>query len=62
MKISISNHSLINLSILSLVETALTISQKGNNVEITITNNNQVLAIVDNTNAAQLNSDDFVSV
>ncbi|MGK7895143.1 MAG: calcium-binding protein [Xenococcus sp. (in: cyanobacteria)] len=40
----------------------LTISQKGNNTEITITQNNQLLAIVDNTNAAQLNSDDFVSV
>ena len=40
----------------------LTISQNGSNAEIAITQNNQLLAIVENTNAAQLDSDDFVTV
>ena len=40
----------------------LTISQKGNNTQIKITENNQLLAIVENTNADQLNNDDFVTV
>ena len=40
----------------------LTISQNGNNAQIKITENNQLLAVVENTNAAQLNLDDFISV
>ena len=40
----------------------LTISQNGNNAQIKITDNNQLLAIVENTNANQLNSNDFVTV
>ena len=40
----------------------LTISQNGNNAQIKITENNQLLVIVENTNATQLNSDDFVTV
>ncbi|MGK7894467.1 MAG: calcium-binding protein, partial [Xenococcus sp. (in: cyanobacteria)] len=46
----------------SLEFTDLTISQQGNNAQIKITDNNQLLAIVENTNANQLNSNDFVTV
>ncbi|MEM9273516.1 MAG: calcium-binding protein [Cyanobacteria bacterium P01_F01_bin.143] len=40
----------------------LTITQVGNNAQIRITENNQLLAVVDNQNAAQLNSNDFVVI
>ncbi len=44
----------------SLEFSDLTITQNGNNAQIKITETNQLLAIVDNTNAEQLNSNDFV--
>ena len=44
----------------SLAFSDLTITQNGNNTQIKITANNQVLAVVDNTNAGQLNSNDFL--
>ncbi|ELS03057.1 putative calcium-binding protein,FG-GAP repeat protein [Xenococcus sp. PCC 7305] len=45
----------------SLEFSDLTIAQNGNNAVISITDNNQVLAIVENVNADQLNGDDFVT-
>ena len=38
----------------------LTITQNGNNAQIRITDNNQLLAVVENTNANQLGSNDFI--
>ena len=44
----------------SLEFSDLTITQKGNTAHISITENSQLLAIVDNTNVAQLDSSDFI--
>ncbi len=44
----------------SLEFSDLTITQKGNTAQIRITENSQLLAIVDNTNVAQLDNSDFI--
>ncbi|MEM9276634.1 MAG: calcium-binding protein [Cyanobacteria bacterium P01_F01_bin.143] len=44
----------------SLEFSDLTITQNGNNAQIRITDNNQLLAVVENTNANQLGSNDFI--
>ncbi|ELS05100.1 putative calcium-binding protein,FG-GAP repeat protein [Xenococcus sp. PCC 7305] len=38
----------------------LTITQNGNNAQIKIAANNQLLAVVENTNSEELNTDDFI--
>ena len=40
----------------------LSFTQKGDNAQINIARNNQLLAILENTNVAQLDSNDFVTV
>jgi len=44
----------------SLEFSDLTITQNGSNAQIKITENNQLLAVVENTNAGQLGSNNFI--